>query len=184
MNLDWKSKLKQIDDSITNEATILQQIIAMLTFEPVFEFELGVQIPEVPANIFNKQGIYFFELKVNDPNVEANEWLQTFADLWKAGKVTWVPGIKKLRIRVHQTLTEWIPLYLGKSKDVGGRITEHIHQPEGKTTFSMKLNARQNLINQKFRVSWISLPVKNYNMIVPAIESALRNIKNPIVGKQ
>jgi predicted transposase YbfD/YdcC len=184
MDKNWIEELRAIDNSITNEANALKEIISSLIFEPVIEFQLGTNMPGIPTNIFNKQGIYFFELKINEQNIEAGVWLENFSKLWKEGKVTWVPGIKKRRILAHQSLTEWIPLYLGKSKNVGGRITEHIHQIEGKTTFSMKLKARQNLLNEKFRVSWIPLNVKNYNMIAPAIETELRNVKNPIVGKQ
>jgi hypothetical protein len=48
----------------------------------------------------------------------------------------------------------------------------------------MKLKARENLYCSIFRVSWIPLNVKNYDMIAPAIEVALRNRFNPIIGKQ
>jgi hypothetical protein len=53
---NWMERLKSIDDSITNEAKAIQEIISVLIFEPVIEFQLKKHIPEIPDNIFNKQG--------------------------------------------------------------------------------------------------------------------------------
>tara|TARA_R110002051_G_scaffold321505_1_gene409360 strand:- start:308 stop:553 length:246 start_codon:yes stop_codon:yes gene_type:complete len=81
-------------------------------------------------------------------------------------------------------LTEWIPIYIGKSKRIEGRIHEHIFKELHKTTFALKLNARENMENEKFRLKTIKCEIENYNMIVPAIEAQLRNRINPLIGKQ
>lgn len=92
--------------------------------------------------------------------------------------------MKKSRIHAHSQFNEWIPLYIGKSRNIGGRITEHVHQVKDRRTFSMKLKARTNLHGNVLRVSWIPLDVVNYDMIAPAIESMLRDRINPILGRQ
>src|SRR5688500_9049227 len=121
MEASWVVKLKAIDNSLANESKALKELISSLTFLPVIEYKLGSEIPELPPDIYQRKGIYFFELKIQEPQKELNVWIENFTFLWKNGKVTWVPGIKKRRIRAHQVLDEWIPLYLGKSKNVGGR---------------------------------------------------------------
>ena len=92
--------------------------------------------------------------------------------------------LKKKRIVEHSELTEWIPIYIGKSKRIEGRIHEHIFKELHKTTFALKLNARENMENEKFRLKTIKCEIENYNMIVPAIEAQLRNRINPLIGKQ
>ncbi|WP_157970322.1 hypothetical protein [Albibacterium indicum] len=84
----------------------------------------------------------------------------------------------------HKELKEWIPLYIGKSRNIASRIHGHIFRELDKTTFAMKLKSRENLYGQRFRISYIKLDVNNYDMLVPYVERRLRNKINPIVGKQ
>ncbi|MDT8318128.1 MAG: hypothetical protein RQ824_09090 [bacterium] len=77
-----------------------------------------------------------------------------------------------------------MPLYLGKSKHVGARVLEHINLPLHKTTFALKLKARPTMSTRSFRLHSLQLPVKNYDLIVPALEAALRNRFHPLIGKQ
>jgi len=37
---------------------------------------------------------------------------------------------------------------------------------------------------QRFRLSTIPVEVKNYDLIVPKLEAALRDVHNPILGRQ
>jgi hypothetical protein len=80
---------------------------------------------------------------------------------------------------------EWMPFYIGKSKHVDCRLREHVHLPLEKKTFALKLNARPTMISRQWRFSTISLErVRNYSVIAPQMESALRNRYHPIVGRQ
>ncbi|WPV65957.1 GIY-YIG nuclease family protein [Chitinophaga sp. LS1] len=179
-----KDQFNEIDQAISNEAARLRQLSGELVFENVIEFELNNNIPPIAEYLMHRKGVYFFQIKNKDLSLDVLSWVTTFTQLWKDADVIWVPGIKKARVNAHRSFDEWIPLYIGKSKNVGGRITEHIHQVKDRRTFSMKLKARANLHGEVLRVSWIPLDIVNYDMIAPAIESMLRERINPITGKQ
>jgi hypothetical protein len=55
-----------------------------------------------------------------------------------------------------------------------------LHKP----TFAMKLLARENLKEHTFRLNKIRLDIRNYDAIVPKLESQLRERINPLIGKQ
>lgn len=48
----------------------------------------------------------------------------------------------------------------------------------------MKLLARENLQDQIYRLSKIRFDVRNYDTILPKVESQLRDRINPLIGKQ
>ncbi|SFD61138.1 hypothetical protein SAMN05518672_102611 [Chitinophaga sp. CF118] len=177
-------QFKEIDLGISNEAARLRQLADILVFDHIMEFELNNDPPSVAEHLMHRKGVYFFQIKNKDLSLDVLSWVTAFTQLWKGADVIWVPGIKKGRVKAHGRFDEWIPLYIGKSKNVGNRITEHIHQVKDRRTFSMKLKARTNLHGEVLRVSWIPLDVVNYDMIAPAIESMLRERINPITGKQ
>lgn len=178
------SILKSIDDNITNEATKLFDLSTEISFVEVATFILGQSFPEIPPNLTDQKGIYFFELKNSNRDLTPLNWKDNFAPRWKNENIIWYPGLKKGRINAHKVFEEWIPFYIGKSLNVGKRIHEHIYQLPYKTTFSMKLNARTNLHGEEFRISYVELNVVNYHMIAPVLESHFRNRFNPIIGKQ
>jgi hypothetical protein len=180
---DASQQLQEIDNAMSQEAQKLTAFANSVVFETVMEFELGEAVV-IPELISKKKGVYFFELKNTNLDLDSVSWMATFAERWRGSDVIWVPDVKKGRMQVHATLGEWIPLYIGKSKNVGGRVFEHIHQVKDKTTFSMKLNARSNMHGERLRVKWIPLDVVNYDMIAPAVERLLRDRFNPITGKQ
>jgi hypothetical protein len=180
----WIDQLNEIDLALSNEASRISQLADKLIFEYITEFELNNDVPPIPHAVTRKQGVYLFEIKNNNLSLDKESWVAAFEDLWKNTDVIWVPGMKKSRIHAHSHFNEWIPLYIGKSRDIGGRITEHIHQVKDRRTFSMKLKARTNLHGNVLRVSWTPLDVVNYDMIAPAIESMLRDRINPILGRQ
>jgi hypothetical protein len=176
--------LSAIDDAISLQVTNLAAIAEQLLFKELFTFELSENPPSIPEQVSKKKGIYFFQLKNEDLQQSVIDWAASFKTIWESGNVVWVPGIKKTRLHAHKTFGEWVPLYIGKSKNVGGRIYEHINQVRDKTTFSMKLKARANMHGSFLKVSWVPLDVVNYDLIAPALEFMLRNQYNPIVGKQ
>ena len=181
------NEINRIDEEITISAKKLKEEVKNLTFEEICEFNLNKEhIPEIPWGTLNYAGIYLIEIK-NDGNSDSfRTWVENFKSKWEDEKYLrcFTPNLKKKRIVKHSELSEWIPIYIGKSKRIEGRIHEHIFKELHKTTFALKLNARENMENERFRLKTIKCEVENYNMIIPAIETQLRNRINPLIGKQ
>ncbi|MTG99269.1 hypothetical protein GJV76_14240 [Myroides sp. BIT-d1] len=135
---------------------------------------------------YNVKGIYFFEIKNNFMFDDIELWKEDFINRWEDDiyKHRFVPNTRKVRLNKLNENKEWIPLYLGKSRNVSSRIKEHINKELEKNTFAMKLKARENFREELFRVSVLEIDVTHYDWIVPLVEKELRNIYNPIVGKQ
>lgn len=138
----------------------------------------------------NYPGIYLIEMLVSSQQKDIEEWIKEFKDAWEAAdyKDKHTPSTKKKRISQHQQLKEWMPIYLGKSKNISNRVMAHLDQPLEKTMFALKLKARNNLPSlESFRLRALNLEKlskENYDLIVPRIEYCLREKLNPIVGKQ
>jgi len=183
---NYCDQVTNVDQAITKELATLHQTISDWEFSPIKEFQLGEDTFEVCNTDHDFQGIYFFELLINDITSDKTIWAEQFRQFWEHPDYhkRFVPGIKKIRVNAHSQLKQWMPIYIGKSKHIGKRINEHILLGILKTTFAMKLKARTNLHGQTFRVSAIRLQVTNYDAIMPQIETALRNKYNPIIGKQ
>lgn len=181
------NEINRIDYEISVVANKLKEVVRNLTFQEICEFKLNKEhIPEIPWGTLNYPGIYLIEIKNNGNSDSFETWVENFKLEWEDKKYlkSFTPNLKKKRILQHSELKEWIPIYIGKSKDIEGRIHEHIFKELHKTTFALKLNARENLENQRFRLKTIKCEVENYNMIVPAIEAQLRDRINPLIGKQ
>ncbi len=131
-------------------------------------------------------GIYRIDVSTAGSSITVGEWIQTLRTEWEHDnfKKKFTPNFKEKRIAQHRDLLEWMPLYLGKSKSIGARVLEHINLPLHKTTFALKLKARQSMSTRSFRLHTLKLPVRNYDLIVPALEAALRNHFHPLIGKQ
>lgn len=132
------------------------------------------------------QGIYRIDICTSGSACTAAEWIERFRVEWEHDdfKKKFTPNLKKKRIAFHTLLPEWMPLYLGKSKNVGSRVLGHIQLPLEKTTFALKLEARPAMKKYELRLHALPVLVKNYDLIVPAFESALRDRFNPLIGKQ
>ncbi|NEU09779.1 hypothetical protein GZH53_15740 [Flavihumibacter sp. R14] len=175
--------LNQVDISLIEEAKKLHLMAECMEFIPIQEFTLDSQTKCICHDEYNLPGVYLFEIKVVvSTNIIA--WMTDFTNLWRDVTFSWVPGIKNVRVKSHKELKDWMPIYIGKSKRVASRVNDHLLKSSAATTFAMKLKERTNLYGNTFRISWIPMDVRNYNMIVPAIESALRNRYNPIIGRQ
>ena len=61
---------------------------------------------------------------------------------------------------------------------------EHINIELYEIILSLKLKARPAMVNRKFHLRTLKLPVENYDLIVPTLESALRDRFHPLIGKQ
>jgi hypothetical protein len=181
-----KDSLKQIDLVMSKELLKLNELISDLNFTQIAEFTLDENLSSICDLRDDYPGLYLFEIKNDNLNVDISTWINDFASLWAHPDYhkRFVSGIKKKRVIFHTKMLDWIPIYLGKNKSVKSRINEHLNKGIDKTTFAMKLKARTNIYGHMFRVSTLEIKVDNYNLIVPHIESHLRERINPIIGKQ
>lgn len=131
-------------------------------------------------------GIYRIDISTVGTSLSVSDWIDAFRVEWEHEdfKKKFTPNLKKKRIARHSVLPEWMPLYLGKSKKVSTRVREHIDLGVEKPTFALKLNARPSMSKHKLRLHALPLLVQNYDLVAPALESALRNRFNPLIGKQ
>lgn len=131
-------------------------------------------------------GIYLIDVSTAGTTCDLASWIETFRLEWEHAdfKKKFTPNLKKMRIARHNQLLEWMPLYIGKSKNVGARVLEHINLGLDKTTFALKLKARPTMAKRMFRLHTLELRVSNYDLVVPTLEAALRNRFNPLIGKQ
>jgi hypothetical protein len=164
-----------------------------LALEPIRDIAATVEMPFVcflkDEEAVKRQaypGVYRIDVQTSGTETELAAWIAKFRSEWEHAdfKKSFTPNLKKKRIAGHTTLPEWMPLYLGKSKNVGKRVLEHIKLPLNKTTFALKLNARPGMAERTLRLHTLELRVQNYDAIVPALESALRNRFHPLIGKQ
>lgn len=132
-------------------------------------------------------GIYKIDIKTTG-FANFQEWFDSFELAWKdpAYVRKFTPNPKEKRVSKHRSdhLAEWIPLYLGKSKRISKRVGEHVNLTMEKPTTALKLNARANMNLNNFRFSTIKIEVANYDLIMPQLESFLRDKHNPILGRQ
>lgn len=113
-----------------------------------------------------------------------DHWISALQTQWGSSHIKNTPNFQKKRINHHVSLAEWMPLYLGKSKNVGKRVLEHINLAIDKKTYALKLKARRDMSNYKLRLCAVSIEVEHYDMIIPVLESKLRDRFNPLIGKQ
>lgn len=73
---------------------------------------------------------------------------------------------------------------MGKSENIGKRVSEHLYLAADKRTFALKLKARNLLEGNRYRLSVLRLGVVNYPVLAPKIEEALRKKHLPLVGRQ
>lgn len=157
-----------------------------LEFQQICEFDLESCGTTIPWKDIVFPGIYFIEIKNDLIHETFPAWVDNFRIEWEHQdyKRHFVSNLRKVRINQHTELNEWIPMYIGKSKQIGGRVHQHIYKELGKPTFALKLNARENMRDKTFRLSVIKVPHENYDWVMPVIEKTLRDKLNPIIGRQ
>jgi hypothetical protein len=179
-------KLQDIDVAISKQLDLLQNEVKCIELVEICEFTLDEAGEKIPWDDLVHKGIYLFEIKNNHKFTSFDLWIENFKNIWESDKYRrhFTPNTRKVRINAHKELNDWIPLYIGKSRNVGRRVHEHLYKELHKTTFALKLQARTNLKNHIFRLKAIRIDVQNYDSIVPKVEWQLRNRINPIIGKQ
>lgn len=137
----------------------------------------------------NYSGVYLIEVLNEEKNIPFANWIDEFSNKWMQFSGNFTPSIIKKRKSYHidkRTTLEWIPLYLGISQKISDRVKGHIDLKMGQKTFALKLAERTNLKGKKFRLSTIRIDVNLdvYELMLPRIEKKLREVINPIVGRQ
>jgi hypothetical protein len=175
------NELESIDEEMKILYERLKKQIQTLEFEVQYEVKLQKDMDLSFLKNLKFQGVYLFE-------ISTQRWktLNDFISRWEDEKYIkhWTPNPKKTRVQYHKELIEWMPIYLGKSRNVGKRVTEHFNLNLHKPTTAMKLLARENLYGEMLRISSIRLDIFNYDWVVPIVETELRDKINPILGRQ
>ena len=181
------NSITPIDSSITSIVEEVKTFASKMKFNIICEFEVSANANEsIPWDQIKFPGIYFIEIKNCNSFNDFKAWASDFTEKWMDEKYLrkFVANPKKGRINQHKELSDWIPLYLGKSKNISKRVFEHVFLGLDKPTFALKLASRSNLNNHRFRLSCIEVRVENYDTIMPILEKSLRNRLNPIIGRQ
>lgn len=116
---------------------------------------------------------------------------EEFIQLWKGNTHKGHSSkIKKSKIKVLEKNKSY-PLYIGKSEELLSRVSEHCFQPIDKTTYSLKLSHRQEIIEvADFSFGSYELNMKasfnNYlfQYVLVNLERELRSRHLPLIGKQ
>jgi len=191
--MSYKITLEEFDNDISSYIERLKNDLKNITFdaEKSIRFVVSNELDCKKLFAYNKQkGIYLFELNLDSPNLIGTKRatkIKNFAEAWskKKNDSFFSSSVIKKRLQLRSDYdNQWLPLYIGKNKDIYGRIKEHIDLCPTKNTYAMKLRHRTNLHGLEFRVTTIEIDVLNYDFIVPHIERSLREIYHPLIGKQ
>lgn len=173
--------LNELDLALTQIFENFKLLAHALQFETICELsdEATVELQKYP-------GLYKIDIHNPGHYSTFSEWFEWFKSEWvqDAYEKKHTPNPKKKRVAMHSRLDEWVPLYIGKSRHISGRVWEHINLKLNQPTTAMKINERKNMAQQRFRLNTLRVDVKNYDLIVPKLESALRDLHNPLLGRQ
>jgi len=144
---------------------------------------------ELPA-LPQKPGIYYFEAKFKFfTAAELGEFGERWGKIRAEAHDGNIPRYYPSRMKHHLAALaagKPIPFYLGKRESIADRIKNHVESLLGSGTYALKLRARPDLIrNVEITYSYQSFdaPPTSY-FGVGLIESELRKVLNPILGKQ
>lgn len=174
-------RIHKIDNELTQLFEGIESIAHSLPFAQIGEL-LQVNLESIKF-----PGLYFIEVWVHPTHLSNSAaWMDEFRSTWGSEefKKCFVPSCQKTRMNKHKVLQEWMPVYLGKSKSIGHRVGEHLNLEKEKSTFALKLKARNLLEGNRFRLSVMRLSVVNYDVLAPKLEAALRRKLHPLVGRQ
>lgn len=175
------NSIKELDDLLVNVMKRFPAIAEEISFEYLCPLS---EIGTIQGQ--NYKGLYKIDIHAGTGPTEVSLWIAELQLEWEHEdfKKKFTANFKKKRIEKHAELQEWMPLYIGKSKNVGKRVMEHLNLGLDKNTFALKINARPKTSQRLFRLSTVKLDVESYNIIGPALESALRERYSPLIGKQ
>ena len=131
-------------------------------------------------------GLYLIEVYSGNAT-SPKDWIEEFRLRWmsESKAIENTPRIHQKRINRQIQAQEWMPLYIGKSRNISERLLQHKNLPADSRTYALKIRARNNILfTHQFRVKVIRLSVKNYDCIATTFERLLREKINPIFGRQ
>lgn len=176
-------KFNKIDDDLTSILADVEKIANTINFDIICELS--------DESTIKKQeyyGIYKIDVKTSWPQGDFSTWVDKFKSNWRSSSFGFTPNVKEKRIKCHlnKPLEEWVPIYIGKSKNVSKRVLEHKTLNCDKKTFALKLNGRgESMQGHIFRLSTINLNgIDNYDHIATELENFYRHQLNPIIGNQ
>lgn len=174
-------RIAQVDAALATQFAKIVQVAKDIDISVICDLREEEKIAKLTC-----AGIYKIDVCTNGSSASAQQWIEALRQEWEHENYLrmFTPNFKKKRIKRHETLSDWMPLYLGKSKRVGARVLEHINLPLAKTTFALKLKARENMSKYRMRLCALPVDVKHYDLIVPTLESTFRDRFNPLIGKQ
>lgn len=147
------------------------------------------------GNIPKEHGLYFIDVRFP---FEDEECLEDFGTQWglaKSKNEDFPDSPRFYKGKVKSNLSnlnsrEFVPFYLGKSKNVQKRLTEHLNDEAKTGTYSLKLKDRNTktptFFNDfQFRASWMTFNIDDAAYFcIELLESAIRKKLNPLIGKQ
>lgn len=189
--------LEKIDNEISSALTDIDSLIddyrrKLENKNNCIEFSLSDSKESIRRKI-NKIpqktcGVYFFQIKCAK-DISQDTWSKEFIDKWDKPNLVhhFIATTKKKRISKHEAdkVTDLIPLYIGKCKNINKRVNEHLFLDESNSTYSMKLLLhKKEFAHSVIRITYCKIEVKNYEVVMSRVERQLREKLQPIVGKQ
>lgn len=142
--------------------------------------------PPSTISIRKVPGIYLFFI---EPTIDLThaEFIERWRGKEKKGNSS---KIKKTKLKILEKGKTY-PLYIGKSEELLSRVSEHCFQPIDKTTYSLKMSHRAEIIEvAKFSFGVYELNMEGtfknhlFQFVLVNLERELRNIYHPLIGKQ
>lgn len=147
-----------------------------------FELEkYHISLLKVPKKV---KGVYFLEILNENRSLDFKEWMEDFRKKWDNASIKNRPALVDKRIEKHSGIKDWIPFYMGKAENIQFRVDQHITLRAESSTYALKLGAMENLKKETFRLSYVAIDTKHYDVIMHKIEQLLRDKYHPIIGKQ
>lgn len=153
------------------------------------EFSLGNEIDQILQGLQNLKGLYLFQIKLPS-GFQRVEFFKNFWDKTREAEgANNYPRVNGQRIQqgFSNNVDEWIPLYLGKSKELPARIKQHITLEKTSATYALKLKSQEGLFTDwHFKFSTISFNAldERFYFLCEILEEELRKVVCPIVGAQ
>jgi hypothetical protein len=191
--MSYKIIIEEFDKNVSNYIEKLEKKIEDIEFYQNKSQSFIISDEFDSKSLFpykKQQGVYLFELNLDTPKLNGTKRatrVKNFAEDWskKKNDSFFSSSVIKKRLHLRNEYDEqWLPLYIGKNKDIYKRIIEHIDLSPEKNTYAMKLRHRINTHGLEFRVTTLEFEVTNYDFIIPHIERSLREKYNPLIGKQ
>lgn len=179
-------QLVSAHSKLTEHAPITALARHLRETQKMLDLGEGDELPVLPQ----KPGIYFFEAKFKfSTAAELGEFGERWGTIRAKAHDGNIPRYYPSRVKHHLAALaagKPIPFYLGKRESIADRIKNHVESPLESGTYALKLLARPHLIRDlEITYSYLSFeaPTTSY-FGVGLIESELRKILNPILGKQ